>query len=126
MHDKAVANSRDDLDGAVRVADPDMLCRLDQRPVIPGIADFAAMAKEVAALPVTPIEIAERAERAEGRGNADPDAPDEEAGADHQTKEHAAANELATPRAPKTPCRCSGCLIQRHVHGYGLVRSSIL
>src|SRR5437879_4021199 len=116
-HD-AVARSRDDFDRTVRIADPDVLIRLDQRPVIPRIADLPAAAEQIAAVAIAPIEIAERPEGAQRGWNVDADAADEETGADDQTEQHAAADDFATPRAPDTPSGCGRSrLIQRHVHG---------
>src|SRR5258705_5648534 len=105
-HD-AVARCRDDFDGPVRVADPDVLRRLDERPGFPRIANLAAAPEEIAAVPVAPVEIAERPEGAQRGRDVNADAADEKAGPDDETKEHAAADDLATPRAPETPSRCS-------------------
>ena len=117
MDHDAVARSRDDFDRTIRIADPDVLVRLDERPVIPRIAYFTAAAEEIAAVAVAPVEIAERAQGPEGARDVDSDAANEQAGADDQAEQHAAADDFATPRAPNTP---SGCgwdrLIQRHVH----------
>src|SRR6266545_338858 len=104
---EAVARSRDDFDRPVRVADPDVLRRLDEGPVFPRIANLAAAPEEIAAFPVAPVEIAERPEGAQRGRDANADAADEEAGPDDETEEHAAADDLATPRAPETPSRCS-------------------
>src|SRR5467141_3517296 len=122
-HD-AVARSRDDFDRTVRIADPDVLVRLDQRPVIPRIADLTAAAEQIPAVAIAPIEIAKRAQRTEGARDVDFDATNEQAGTDDHAEQHAAADDFATPRAPDTPSGCGRSrLIQRHVHGYEVVRT---
>ena len=82
MDHEAVARSRHDVDRTVRIADPDLLVRLQEHAVIPGIADFAAVAEEIAAFAVAPVEIAEGAQGAERRGDVESDAANEQAGAD--------------------------------------------
>src|SRR5260370_14505745 len=48
-------------------------------------------------------------------------ASEKQADADDDAKQHAAANDLATPRAPET---LDGCrLIQGHVHGHRVLRT---
>src|SRR5713101_9218020 len=48
-------------------------------------------------------------------------ASEEQADADDDAKQHAAANDLATPRAPETLDGCG--LIQGHVHGHRVLRT---
>src|ERR1051325_3186549 len=99
LDDEAIADAGFDVDRTVGIADPHVLRGGQDRGVVPGVSDFAAAAEEVAAVAVAPVEIAERAERAEGRGHANFDAADEQAGAEDECEQHAAADELAAPRA---------------------------
>src|SRR5216684_3990891 len=48
-------------------------------------------------------------------------ASEEQADADDDAKQHAAANDLATPRAPEPLDGCG--LIQGHVHGHRVLRT---
>src|SRR2546427_637294 len=115
------------IDGPVGVANPDALRRLDLPVVVPFGADVAAAAEEVAAFAVAPIHVAERAQRAQaGRQmvfDVASDASEEQPDADDDAEEHAAANDLATPRAPETLDGCG--LIQGHVHGHRCYGPSI-
>ena len=127
MHFERVALSTDDIDGPVGVANPDALRRLDLPVVVPFGADVAAAAEEVPAFAVAPIHVTERAQRAQaGRQmvfDVASDASEEQPDADDDAEEHAAANDLATPRAPETLDGCG--LIQGHVHGHRCYGPSI-
>src|SRR5207302_9406406 len=51
LDDEAVARPGDDVDRPVGIANPDALSRFDEDTVVPRVADFAAVAKEVAGFP---------------------------------------------------------------------------
>src|SRR6267142_5893283 len=84
-----------DCHGAVGVANPDLLGRLYLAVPLPRITDLAAGAEEVAF--GIDVEVAHGAERRPGKPEADAHVADHQAGGDHQGKEHAAADDFATP-----------------------------
>src|SRR6266576_3221072 len=68
---------------------------------------FSALITRLSPVPVAPVEIAERPKGAQRGRDANADAANEETGPDDEPEQHAAADDLATPRAPETPSRCS-------------------
>ena len=82
--DHAVAFCGHHLDWAVRVPNPHVLGRLDERVVFPFIAGVPAVAEELSGVTVAPVEVAERAQGAERRGDIDANASNEETGPNHE------------------------------------------